>query len=218
MGERHRIGIAEDHAILRDGLRAILAAAPDLEVVCEATDGREAVNAALSCAPDLMLMDLTMPRMNGMEAIREIKRQSPRVKIIVLTVHKTEEYVFEALRSGADGYVLKDATSDELLLGVKSVLQGHRYLSPQVSPKVIDGYLGKRDTGPLHSPFDTLTQREREVLKLIAEGNRNRDIADFLCLSEKTVEKHRSSLMKKLGLANVQALTAYAIEKGLVSR
>jgi len=218
MSERHRICIAEDHAILRDGLRAILDADPEFEVVGEAADGREAVNAASAYEPDLMLMDLTMPRMNGMEAIREIKRRAPTVKIVVLTVHKTEEYVFEALRCGADGYVLKDATSDELILGVKSVLKGYQYLSPQVSPKVIDGYLGKRDVNGLRSPFETLTQREREVLKLIAEGNRNREIADFLCLSEKTVEKHRASLMKKLGLGNAQALTAYAIERGLVSR
>jgi DNA-binding NarL/FixJ family response regulator len=218
MPERYRICIAEDHAILRDGLRAILATVPEFEVVCEVGDGREAVQAAANHAPDLMLLDLTMPRVNGMEALREIKRSSPTVKVVVLTVHRTEEYVFEALRCGADGYILKDATSDELLLGLKSVLRGYRYLSPQVSPKVIDGYLGNRDPKGLESPFESLTQREREVLKLIAEGNRNREIADFLCLAEKTVEKHRASLMRKLDLGNPQALTAYAIEKGLVRR
>jgi DNA-binding NarL/FixJ family response regulator len=214
----HRIAIADDHAIMRDGLRAILDSDPDLTVVAEACDGRDAIRCAGASKPDLMLLDLTMPRMNGLEAIREIKRVSPDTRVVILTVHRTEEYVFAALRAGADGYVLKDASSSELLLGVRSVLQGGQYLSPQVSPKVIEGFLGGTNGAAPRSPYEDLTQREREVLKLIAEGNRNRDIADYLCLSEKTVEKHRASLMKKLGLSSAQAVTAYAIEKGLVSR
>jgi DNA-binding NarL/FixJ family response regulator len=218
MTKPHRVVLAEDHTIVREGLRFILSSETDLQVVGEATDGFEAIRCVGACKPDVVLLDLSMPRMNGMDAIKEIKRASPSTRVLVLTVHKTEEYVLAALRAGADGYVLKEATAAELALGVRSVLQGHRYLSPQISATVIDGYLeGAKTMGP-RSSLDELTKREREVLKLIAEGFRSREIAQQLCISPKTVEKHRSNLMGKLDLRNAQALTAYAIEKGLVTR
>jgi len=212
-----RIVIVEDHTIVREGLRALLSSHPELLVVGEAEDGREAIRYARQWTPDLMLMDLSMPRMNGMEAIREVKRLSPATKVLVLTVHKTEEYVRASLEAGADGYVLKDATHAELILAVQNVLAGKRYLSPAVSEKVIEGYLAGKKGAKAVTPWDSLTNREREILKLVAEGYKNREIADYLCISLKTVEKHRDHLMKKLDLHSASALTAYAMEKGLLT-
>ncbi len=218
MAPKHRIVIAEDHTILREGLRSLLSSSPDFEVVAEAEDGREAIRCVEKLKPDLILTDLSMPRMNGMEAIREIKKQSPKTKILVLTVHKTEEYILATLKAGADGYLLKDSTHAELMMAVKNVISGKRYISPGISEKVIEGYVEGKKTLKPRTSWETLTQREREILKLIAEGYRNKEIADDLCISVKTVEKHRANLMEKLNLHNVQALTAFAIEKGLVSR
>jgi two-component system, NarL family, response regulator NreC len=217
MRTKYRLLIAEDHTILREGLKSLLSVNPDLEVVGEAEDGRRALKLSNELSPDLILMDLSMPRMNGFEAIQEIKKQNPAVKIIVLTVHNTEEYILMTLKAGADGYVLKDATHDELLMAISHVLNGKRYLSPSVSEKVIIGYLeGKRSLKPASS-WDSLTQREREILKLIAEGFKNKEVADYLCISLKTVEKHRANLMKKLDLHNTSSLTVYAMEKGLIT-
>ena len=215
MKSPYEIVIAEDHTILRQGLRALLSSDPDFEIVGEAEDGRVAVRLVETLSPDLLLMDLSMPRMTGMEAITEIKKRSPATKIVVLTVHKGEEYILSALKAGADGYVLKDAGHDELVTALKNVLAGKRYLSPDISEKVIGGYLeGKRSLKA--APWDTLTQREREILKLIAEGYKNKEIAEHLFISLKTVEKHRSNLMRKLDLHNTAALTAFAMEKGII--
>jgi len=218
MSQKYRVVIAEDHTILREGLKSLLSSSPDFEVIGEAGDGREAIRCVEKCKPNLILVDLSMPRMNGIDAIREIKRRFPETKILVLTVHKTEEYILATLKAGADGYVLKDATHAELMIAVKNVLSGKHYISPGISEKVIEGYLEGRKTLKTRTSWETLTQREREILKLIAEGYKNKEIADYLCISPKTVEKHRANLMEKLGLHNVQALTALAIEKGLVSR
>jgi DNA-binding NarL/FixJ family response regulator len=213
-----RIVLAEDHTILREGLRALLSADPAFEIIGEAQDGREAVRCVEKLEPDLLLMDLSMPRMSGMDAIREIKKRYPEIKIIALTVHKTEEYLLATLQAGADGYVLKDATHDELVLAIKNVMRGKSYLSPGVSEKVIEGYLEGKESNRPRSSWETLSQREREVLKLIAEGYKNKEIAEDLCISLKTVEKHRANLMKKLDLHNAAALTVYAMQKGLVNR
>jgi len=218
MSQKYRVVIAEDHTILREGLKSLLSSSPDFEVIGEAGDGREAIRCVEKCKPNLILVDLSMPRMNGIDAIREIKRRFPETKILVLTVHKTEEYILATLKAGADGYVLKDATHAELMIAVKNVLSGKHYISPGISEKVIEGYLEGRKTLKTRTSWETLTQREREILKLIAEGYKNKEIADYLCISPKTVEKHRANLMEKLDLHNVQALTALAIEKGLVSR
>jgi len=217
MNEKRRILIVEDHALLRAGFRALLLQDPNIEIVGEADNGRDAVHAVGLLAPHLVLMDLSMPGMNGIEAIMDIKRRYPETRVLVLSMHRTDEYIHESLRVGADGYILKDATHDELRIAVSSVLNGKTYLSPDISSQVINGYLGSGNALVGVSPWDILTHREREVLKLVAEGHPNKYIADYYCLSVKTIEKHRSNLMKKLDLHNASMLTAYAIEKGLVS-
>ena len=217
MNEKRRVLIVEDHTLLRAGLRALLLQDPNIEIVGEADNGRDAVQAVGLLAPHLVLMDLSMPGMNGIEAILDIKRRYPGTRVLVLTIHKTDEYIHESLRAGANGYVLKDATHDELSIAVRSVLNGKTYLSPDIASKVINGYLGTGKAAVGVSPWDALTHREREVLKLVAEGHPNKYIADYYCLSVKTIEKHRSNLMKKLDLHNASMLTAYAIEKGLLA-
>jgi two-component system response regulator NreC len=167
--------------------------------------------------PDLLITDLSMPRMSGVEAIKAIKKRSPKTKILVLTVHKNEEYIQATLQAGAEGYLLKDSSYAELVLAVEHVLSGRRYVSPGISDKIVAGYLEGRTPLNEGTAWDALTTREREILKLIAEGYKNKEIAKDLCISIKTVEKHRSNLMEKLDLHNVQALTAYAMKKGLIS-
>ena len=215
---RRRIVIAEDYTILREGLRSLLSSHPEFEIVGEAEDGQEAIRSVDKLKPDLALMDLSMPRMNGMDAIKEIKKRSPQTKVLVLTVHKTEEYIHAALQAGADGYILKDSTHAELGLAIKNILEGKRYISPGISESLIEGYLEGRKKANPPTTWDTVTQREREILKLIAEGYKNKAIAEYLCISVKTVEKHRANLMKKLDLHNIQSLTALALEKGLIDR
>ncbi|MBW2558342.1 MAG: response regulator transcription factor [Deltaproteobacteria bacterium] len=216
MGKK-RIVIAEDHTILREGLRALLSSTPNLEVIGEAENGRTAIQCVQNLKPDLVLMDLSMPKTSGMDAIREIKKQFPDVRILTLTIHDEDEYILAALQSGADGYVLKDATRGELIMAIETVLAGKSYLSPGVSEKVIDGYLEGKNTFRKNSAWDTVTNREQEILKLIAEGYKNREIADYLCISVKTVEKHRANLMKKLDLHSASDMTAFAAKKGLIA-
>ena len=218
MENKLRIVLADDHTILREGLRALLSADPNFDIVGEAEDGRAAVRCVEKLEPNLLLMDLSMPRMSGMDAISEIKRRYSETKIIALTVHKTEEYLLTTLQAGVDGYVLKDATHDELVMAIHNVMAGKRYLSPGISGKVIEGYLEGKEDSLAGSSWQKLSQREREVLKLIAEGYKNKEIAEDLCISLKTVEKHRANLMKKLDLHNAAGLTVYAVERGIVSR
>ncbi|MBI5603946.1 MAG: response regulator transcription factor [Deltaproteobacteria bacterium] len=218
MGEKKRIFIAEDHTILREGLKLLLSSCPDFEIIGEAADGLEAIQGIEKFSPDLVLIDLSMPRMDGIESIKEIKKRHPATKIMALTVHKTEEYVLAALRAGADGYILKDSTHSDLITAIKSVFLGKRYLSPGISKMVIEGYLEGKDPLKSKSSWETLTQRERGILKLIGEGYKNKEIAEFLCISPKTVEKHRSNLMSKLNLHSTSALTAFALEKGLIAK
>jgi DNA-binding NarL/FixJ family response regulator len=216
MNTKVKIIIAEDHTILRAGLRALLSTQKEFEVIGEAGDGREAIRVADKLEPDLMLIDLSMPKLNGMEAIHEIKRRNPQIKVIALTVHKNEEYILAALEAGANGYVLKDASQGELFMAIQYVMTGKKYLSPSISEKIVEVFLENRKVGKEFSAWDTVTSREKEILKLIAEGYKNKDIADHLFISIKTVEKHRSNLMKKLDLHNTAALTTYAIEKKIV--
>lgn len=217
MNKKYRLLIVEDHTLLRAGLSALLSQEADIEIVGEAVNGRDAIKAVGVLAPHMVLMDLNTPGMNGIEAIQDIKQRYPETRVLVLTIHKTEEYIHESLRAGADGYILKDATHDELRVAIRSVLNGKSYLSPDISAKVINGYLGISQASAGSLLWNSLTHREREVLKLVAEGHPNKFIAEYYCLSVKTVEKHRSNLMKKLDLHNTAMLTAYAIEKGLLA-
>jgi two-component system response regulator NreC len=217
MKAKYRIVIADDHTLFRQGLRALLALHPELEVVGEAEDGRSAIKCVAEHQPDLVLMDLSMPRMNGPEAIHEIKKTFPKTKILVVTVHRTEEYVVASLRSGANGYILKYASHEELILAITSVLKGENYLSPKISGTVIDGYLKKDGIKHDKTAWESLTSREREILKLIAEGHRNKAIADHLCLSLVTVRTHRANIMRKLNAHNVSDLTALAMQRGLIT-
>lgn len=216
---KRRTVIAEDHTILREGLRSLLHALNSgYEIVGEAPDGVEAVRCAATFKPDLMLLDLSMPKMNGLTAIEKIKKCSPQTKVLVLTIHKEEDFILEAFRSGADGYCLKDSTNNELERALECVFSGKPYVSPAIGAKVIEGYMdGRRNLKP-QSSWDTLTARERQVLKIIGEGYKNREIADYLCISPKTVEKHRSNIISKLDLHSASSLTAYAIEKGIVAK
>jgi two-component system response regulator NreC len=218
MNEKRRIVLVEDHTVVREGLRMLLASHPDLEVVGEAGDGREAVECVENLRPALVLMDLSMPGKDGMEAIREIKRRFPETRILALTVHDSEEYVLVALKAGADGYILKKATHAELVMAIRSVLAGEPYLSPGISDKVIKGYLAGKKTLRGTASWDILTPREMEVLKLIAEGYKSKEIAEHLFISVNTVEKHRNNIMRKLDLHNAPGLTAFAIKKGLVKK
>ena len=209
--------VVEDHAIVREGLQALLSLDPQIELVGETDNGRDAVRLVGVHNPDLLITDLSMPGMNGIEAIREIRNRYPNVRIIVLTVHQTEEHIRAALEAGANGYVLKNSTHAELLHAIRTVMDGKSYLSPVVSEKIIVGYLNGRNVDA-KSTWEALTPRERVVLKLIAEGRQNKQIANYLSISVKTVEKHRANIMRKLNLHNAASLTAYAIERQLVSK
>ncbi len=218
MVQKKKIIIGEDQKIVREGLKALLSSSEDFEVVGDAEDGLEAIRNVKKHKPDLLLIDISMPKMSGISVIKDIKAQIPETKILVLTVHESEEYILEAFQSGADGYCLKDAGYSELVMAIKSVLSGNPYISPGISQKVLEGYLEDREPQKPSSSWDRLTKREKEILKLIGEGYKSREIAGYLCISPKTVGKHRSNIMRKLDLHTASALTAYAIEKGLVDK
>ena len=213
-----KVVIVEDHKLFREGLKSLLSDRADLEVVGEAGDGLEAIRTVKKCRPDLMLLDLSMPKMNGISVMKEIKSQYPDTRIMALTIHESDQYVLEAFEAGADGYCLKDAGRSELIVAVESVLQGKRYISPSISDNVLEGYMTGRKKLKSKTSWDTITQREREVLKLLGEGFQNKEISDMLHISVKTVEKHRANIMNKLDLHNAAALTAFAIDHGLVSK
>ncbi len=217
MNSPFRILIADDHTILRAGIRSLLDMVPNFEVIGEVDNGKDAIYQAGQLEPDLILSDLSMPKTNGTEAIQRIKSRYPEIKILVLTVHKTEEYVHAALKAGADGYVLKDDTSEELINAIQNIANGKTYLSPSICSEVVMGYLADPGKERISTSIDQLTSREREVMKLIAEGYRNKDIAEYLSISLKTVEKHRSNMMKKLDLHSASGITSYAIKNGLAA-
>lgn len=218
MEEKKRIVIVEDHTVIRQGLKALLNSSNDIEVVGEAGDGLNAIRRIMEVNPDLALLDLSMPKMGGISVIKEINKRCSETGILVLTMHKDEEYVLEAFQSGAKGYCLKSSSRDELFVAIRAVLSGKTYVSPEISDRVLEGYLETKKKVKETSSWDTLTQREREVLKIVGEGYRNKEIADYLCISVKTVEKHRANIMQKLDLHTASGLTAYAIDKGLVTR
>ncbi len=213
----HTILIVDDHALMRNGLEAMLASDPGFEVVGVAADGMTAIRSVAELQPDIVLMDLTMPRTSGMDAIVQIKRQYPQIKIVALTFHKEEKYIHATLEAGADAYVLKDDSRTELFNALNNVATGNNYLSPSIVDKVVAGYLSGGDASAAKPSWEVLTRREREVIKLIAEGKRTKEIAEYLSLSPKTIEKHRTNLMRKLDLHNVSEVTVYAIKNGFVT-
>jgi DNA-binding NarL/FixJ family response regulator len=207
-----RILIADDHTLVRAGLTSLIARLPEMEVVAEAADGRQALRLVRDLQPDIVLMDIAMPGLNGLESAERIHGIHPKVKIIILSMHASEEYVAQALKAGASGYLLKDAATAELEMALKSVSMGQFYLSPSISRQVVDNFLRGGPTG-----VELLTPRQREILQLIAEGKGTRDIAETLHLSVKTVETHRAQLMERLDIHDVAGLIRYALKKGLIS-
>ena len=211
MSQKIRILLADDHAVVRQGFKLILAAQPDMEIVGEAGNGREAVELAEKLHPDVAVMDVAMPELNGIEATRRIADVAPRTRVLALSMHKDSVYVREILRAGARGYLLKDQIDSDLLAAVRAVARGEGYLSPSVSDAVLNDY--RRHVS---DPIDLLTSREREVLQMIAEGKTNKEIATVLNLSVYTVDAHRGRIMEKLNLHSVNELVRFAVRKGLV--
>ncbi len=211
MREKIRILLADDHAVVRQGFKMILAAQPDMEIVGEAGNGREAVDLAGQLQPDVIVMDVAMPELNGIEATRRVADLSPRSRVLALSMHKDSVYVREILRAGARGYLLKDSISSDLLAAVRAVARGEGYLSPGVSDAVLNDY--RRH---VTDPVDLLTSREREVLQMIAEGKTNKDIATILNLSVYTVDAHRGRIMEKLNLHSATDLVRFAVRAGMV--
>ena len=213
--DKIRILLADDHTILRDGIRALLEDQIDMAVVGEADNGRQAVQLTEDLQPDVVLIDIAMPLLNGLEATRQIKRDQPEIKVLVLTMHDNEEYVRQMLAAGASGYVLKHAAANELVAAIRAVRQGDAVLSPGITRQVIDQYLRAEGDQPAALPSE-LTPREREVLQLIAEGYAIKQSAEILCVSAKTVQAHRTSLMQKLDLHDRGELIKYAIQKKII--
>jgi DNA-binding NarL/FixJ family response regulator len=212
-----RVAIADDHALVRAGLRSILESFPDVNVVAEAADGREAVRIARERRPDVLLMDFSMPGMNGIEATLRIATGCPRTRVLVLSMHANEEYVREALHAGAAGYLVKNAERIELEMAVRAVARGETWLSPSVAGAIARAFAEQKDRGRPDSPFQLLSPRQREILQLIAEGRSTKTIASELELSVKTVETHRARLMERLAIRVVAGLTRYAVRVGLVA-
>jgi DNA-binding NarL/FixJ family response regulator len=213
-----KILIVDDHAILRAGIRSLLTTVPGLEVTGEADNGKDAISHASQFKPDIVICDLSMPGTNGTEAIQRIKSRNPDIKILVLTVHNTEEQVHNALKAGANGYVLKDDSSEELFLAINNILAGKTHLSSSICGDVVTGYLDRHNDKKNYTLSEHLTTREREVVKLVSEGYRNKDIAEYLSINLKTVEKHRSNMMKKLNLHNASGIVNYALKNKIISQ
>ncbi len=210
-----RVLIVDDHGIVRAGIRSLLEGQDDIEVAGEASGGEEAISKAKELHPDLVLMDIAMPGMNGIEATRQIKQVLPETCVLVLSMHDDEEFFFPVLRAGASGYILKEAEPQELLYAIRTVHQGHIFLAPAVATALLEGFV---TAGPEHpeESYGSLTKREKEVLKLAAGGKTNREMAESLFLSSRTVEKYRQAVMHKLGLNKREELTKYAIRRGLI--
>jgi DNA-binding NarL/FixJ family response regulator len=208
-----KVLLVDDHAIIREGLSALLNTCGDIEIVGEAADGNEAIRKCRELGPDVVVMDIAMPEMDGLEATRQIKRKNKNIKVVILTQHQNREYILSAVKAGADGYVPKGAVSSELISGIQSVYKGDSFLHPSIATAIVDDY--RLQAG--NDPFDTLTAREREILKLLADGNTARAISEMLFISLKTVTGHRTKIMEKLDIHNRTDLIKYAVRKGLTS-
>jgi DNA-binding NarL/FixJ family response regulator len=211
MSKRIRILLADDHAVVRQGFKMILGAHPDMEIIGEAGNGRDAVELAEQLKPDVVVMDVAMPELNGIEATRRLAESVPHARVVALSMHKDSVYVREILRAGARGYLLKDSVAADLVSAVRAVARGEGYLSPQVSNAVLDDY--RRH---VTNPIDLLTSREREVLQMLAEGKTNKEIATVLNLSVYTVDAHRGRIMEKLNLHSINELVRFALRNGLI--
>jgi DNA-binding NarL/FixJ family response regulator len=209
--------LVDDPTVVREGLRALLEAQPDLKVVGGATTGREAVGQVSRLRPDIVLMDINMPDLNGIEATQQIRQVCPTTQVIILSMHATAEYIQRALQAGAQGYVLKESVGSEVIEAVRTVHAGQRYLNPKVSNRLINDIISAREPGQVSNPLTSLSPREREILQLVVEGNSSIDIATALSLSPNTVDTYRSRLMRKLGMSDVPSLVKFAIRHGLTS-
>ncbi len=210
-----RVLLAEDHTIVREGLRMLLDAQPDIEVVAEAENGRAAVQLAREHHPDVAILDISMPELNGLEATRMIRNVSPRTQVLILTMHESDEYFFQAVDAGAAGYVLKKVAAEDLVRAVRAVAQGDAFLYPSVARRLLERYRRER-AAPSATGFESLSEREREVFMLLAQGLTNQQIAEKLVLSPSTVQTYRARIMEKLGFHNIADLIRYAIRHGLI--
>jgi DNA-binding NarL/FixJ family response regulator len=212
-----RILLADDHIVMRDGLRALLERQPDMAVIAEAADGRECVRLAEEQSPDVVVMDIAMPNMNGIEATRRIISNQPRCNVVILSMHQDESYILRALKAGAKGYLLKDAARSDLLEAIRAVAQGRSFLTRKIGRMLQEDYVRQLENRGLDDTYDLLTDREREVLQLIAEGKTAKEVANDLNISPTTVETHRTHIQEKLGLHSVAELVLYAVRKGIIA-
>jgi DNA-binding NarL/FixJ family response regulator len=212
-----RILLADDHAVVRDGVRALLEKQPDMIVVGEAADGRETVQLAEEQLPDVVVMDIAMPNMNGIEATRRIVASNPRTAVVILSMHQDESYVLRSLKAGAKGYLLKDSLRSDVIEAVRSVSQGRSFLTKKVSRMLQEDYIRLMERRGIEDSYDLLTDREREILQLVAEGRTNKEAATLLNISITTVETHRTHILQKLGLHSIPDLILYAVRKGIIS-
>jgi two-component system, NarL family, response regulator NreC len=212
-----RILLADDHTVVRDGLRALLEKQVDMTVVAEAADGRESVRLAEEHSPDVVVMDIAMPNMNGIEATRRIMEHNPGCAIVILSMHQDESYVLRSLKAGAKGYLLKDSLRGDVIDAIRAVSQGRSFLTRKVSRLLQEDYVLQMERRGLEDSYDLLTGREREILQLVAEGKANKEVATFLNISLTTVETHRTHILQKLGLHSIPELILYAVRKGIVS-
>ena len=212
-----KVFLADDHAVVRDGLQALLDGELDISVVGSASNGRDAVRQVRKIDPDVVVMDIAMPELNGIEATARICEDCPDIRVIILSMHDTSEHIFQALKAGARGYLIKESAGKEVIKAVRAVHSGRRYLSQKIEEKVIENYIQTRKKAPDRSPLEKLSFREREILQLVVEGKSSTEIAEILFISPKTVETYRSRLMQKIGIKDIPGLVKFAIQHGLTS-
>jgi two-component system, NarL family, response regulator NreC len=211
-----KIMIADDHTLVRQGLRKILEERPEWSVVAEVSNGREAVRRALEEQPDLVILDIGMPMLNGIEAIRQITRRAPNIPVLILSMHSDEAYIVQALQAGARGYLLKDSADTDLIRAIEAIANGKSFFSPAVATVMLDDYVKHLAQKGVSDRFELLSEREREIFQLVAEGHSNKEVAELLCISPLTVETHRAHILQKLDIHNTAELVLYAVKRGVI--